>query len=464
MKRYKGKRCFALVLVPLLCLCMMPSMRGFAQAWRDSMMAIIGYDSSKKVVAIANGLMLDLGNSTSVAITYDCEAFAQAAMFEGADALGQSSGMSLEVYDNAAGISIFSCLNYCGGYPIGSVVGIGGLHQGDTVYYGGLDFNSESDNISEWPVLYENTVTDMVEYGDFSYVSLGEDFDFQFAGGPVYTEDGSLVGILVIKEGKSLIFPADYMLSFFNASGDNSSGSGGSGAGGNGGSGSGAGGSGSGSGGSGGNGGAGGSGGNGSTGGGGGSGTGGSGGNGGTGSGAGGSGVSGGGAIGSGIFDSNISPAFSPYFLVVFFGALAAFIISMVFYMNQEMRRKAAGIDEFAGFFAGDVPVGGTGSAHAIVGVGGYFNGRNLPLGSGALIFGRDASRCTAVYPTDTKGVSGCHCKVELAGGQVVLTDLGSTYGTYLKNGTRLTANVPCSLRIGDEFYLAEPANTFRIV
>lgn len=132
--------------------------------------------------------------------------------------------------------------------------------------------------------------------------------------------------------------------------------------------------------------------------------------------------------------------------------------------MNQEMRRKAAGIDEFAGFFAGDVPVGGSGSAHAIMGVGGYFNGRNLPLGSGALIFGRDASRCTAVYPTDTKGVSGCHCKVELAGGQAVLTDLGSTYGTYLKNGTRLAANVPCNLRIGDEFYLAEPANTFRIV
>ena len=80
------------------------------------------------------------------------------------------------------------------------------------------------------------------------------------------------------------------------------------------------------------------------------------------------------------------------------------------------------------------------------------------------LVLGRDPARCSAVYPSDTKGISGLHCQVSLSGNEVILMDCGSTYGTFLAGGQRLKANIPYKLQRGDTFYLAEPKNTFRVV
>lgn len=56
------------------------------------------------------------------------------------------------------------------------------------------------------------------------------------------------------------------------------------------------------------------------------------------------------------------------------------------------------------------------------------------------------------------------HCSVEIKNGKVLLMDLGSTYGTFLSDGTKLEPNKPYYLNYGQSFYLVEPANTFRIV
>lgn len=62
----------------------------------------------------------------------------------------------------------------------------------------------------------------------------------------------------------------------------------------------------------------------------------------------------------------------------------------------------------------------------------------------------------TVVFPADTPGISGNHCRVEyhrLSGPSLV--DCGSTYGTYLSDGRRLQPNVPTQIPVGESFYLA---------
>jgi pSer/pThr/pTyr-binding forkhead associated (FHA) protein len=52
---------------------------------------------------------------------------------------------------------------------------------------------------------------------------------------------------------------------------------------------------------------------------------------------------------------------------------------------------------------------------------------------------------------------------VALSGGQVTLTDLGSSYGTFLAGGQKLAPNQPVTLRVGDRFYLGSEKEGFVI-
>ena len=88
------------------------------------------------------------------------------------------------------------------------------------------------------------------------------------------------------------------------------------------------------------------------------------------------------------------------------------------------------------------------------------FDGRVIPVGNGATI-GRDPS-CTIVLPENTPGVSRRHCQLEMRGGQLILTDLNSTYGTLI-HGKRIPANTPVALRIGSSFCLASEKYTFTV-
>lgn len=81
------------------------------------------------------------------------------------------------------------------------------------------------------------------------------------------------------------------------------------------------------------------------------------------------------------------------------------------------------------------------------------------------VMIGRDPSTCKIIFREGTEGVSGRHCSItfdELTG-EFVLTDLRSTYGTFLMNGQKLTANVPYRLKSGDGFYLGVQANGFQV-
>lgn len=116
----------------------------------------------------------------------------------------------------------------------------------------------------------------------------------------------------------------------------------------------------------------------------------------------------------------------------------------------------------------GTTPANGTanGSAARAVlrGMTGKYAGQSFDLLKGKVTIGRDPSFCNIVYDKNTPGISSRHCQLSYnpAEGCFLLTDLGSSYGTYLANGKKLTPNIPEKLYAGDSFFLCDPANQFQ--
>ena len=92
-------------------------------------------------------------------------------------------------------------------------------------------------------------------------------------------------------------------------------------------------------------------------------------------------------------------------------------------------------------------------------------NGASFAIGATPLMIGRDAANCNIVYREGTAGVSGRHCTVEWKPetGEFYVTDLKSTYGTFLMNGQRLQPNVPYRLKAGESFCVGDQANVITV-
>ena len=80
--------------------------------------------------------------------------------------------------------------------------------------------------------------------------------------------------------------------------------------------------------------------------------------------------------------------------------------------------------------------------------------------GSGCTI-GRSPD-CTIVLPAKSPGVSTCHCRLEFQGDQLLLTDMGSTYGTFIHN-KRVPPNTPVALKPGSSFCLGSEKFKFTV-
>lgn len=94
--------------------------------------------------------------------------------------------------------------------------------------------------------------------------------------------------------------------------------------------------------------------------------------------------------------------------------------------------------------------------------IGGNLQGMTFPISS-RVVFGRDPKRCSIIYPKDAKGISSVHCAAEpTADGQIILIDLGSTYGT-MAGGQQLTAGKGVTLHPGDAFTLGGSENRFTV-
>lgn len=77
------------------------------------------------------------------------------------------------------------------------------------------------------------------------------------------------------------------------------------------------------------------------------------------------------------------------------------------------------------------------------------------------ILIGTSRENCSVIFQQGTPGVSRRHCSIswDAVSGDFILTDLGSSYGTFLENKQRLAQGVPTRLRPGDRFYLGSPEN-----
>lgn len=143
------------------------------------------------------------------------------------------------------------------------------------------------------------------------------------------------------------------------------------------------------------------------------------------------------------------------------------FIIALFDEDGKALHDKMAGT-----FVTSDIPetnVSTTNTAMrygpTVICIRGNFAGKAFNINQQGITFGRDANICEFAFPESTKGISRLHCKL-LFNPQTqmfVLYDLGSSYGTFLENGTRIIQDHPIALRSGEGFYLASQANFFRV-
>lgn len=88
-------------------------------------------------------------------------------------------------------------------------------------------------------------------------------------------------------------------------------------------------------------------------------------------------------------------------------------------------------------------------------------NGVRIPIQGRQILIGTSQGECQVVFRPGTPGVSRRHCSIswDAATGDFILTDLGSSFGTFLENRQKLAQGVPTRLRPGDRFYLGTPEN-----
>lgn len=91
--------------------------------------------------------------------------------------------------------------------------------------------------------------------------------------------------------------------------------------------------------------------------------------------------------------------------------------------------------------------------------------GMRTELSERPILIGRSKSDCTIVFQEGTPGISGRHCSLawDAASGNFVLTDMKSTYGTFLQSGQKLNPGVPYYLKAGEAFYLGEIGNMLSV-
>ena len=127
----------------------------------------------------------------------------------------------------------------------------------------------------------------------------------------------------------------------------------------------------------------------------------------------------------------------------------------LLFYIMKKSIRQMVSVDEMYHNAAN--------SAEAVIqGVTGLLNGKTYMLTAGTpLIFGRRTEKCNVLFKNETKGISSIHCKIKWYNGKVLIKDLGSTYGTWLNEGTRLEPNKYYELPDQGVFYLGSKENMF---
>jgi hypothetical protein len=110
-------------------------------------------------------------------------------------------------------------------------------------------------------------------------------------------------------------------------------------------------------------------------------------------------------------------------------------------------------------------PVGMTGSRPSIHGIAGQYAGKSFSLDAGPSVLGRDQRISNLVFAPEAHSISKRHCTVSWDGARrtFVVQDLGSTNGTFLATGERLTPGQPRDLPAGGRFFIGDLRNQFEV-
>ena len=108
---------------------------------------------------------------------------------------------------------------------------------------------------------------------------------------------------------------------------------------------------------------------------------------------------------------------------------------------------------------------GVTATRPALRGVAGEYQGKSFSLDAGPSVLGRDQRAANLVFASGAESVSKRHCMVswDAARQTFVIQDLGSTNGTFLATGERLTAGQSRDLPAGARFFIGDLRNQFEV-
>jgi len=133
--------------------------------------------------------------------------------------------------------------------------------------------------------------------------------------------------------------------------------------------------------------------------------------------------------------------------------------------VSQAMLRYQA-LPEPAKYVSLTPPVsGGTGTRPALHGVAGQYAGKSFSLDAGPSVLGRDQRAANLVFAPEADSISKRHCMVSWDAPRrtFVIQDLGSTNGTFLATGERLTPGRSYDLAAGGRFYIGDLRNQFEV-
>lgn len=139
--------------------------------------------------------------------------------------------------------------------------------------------------------------------------------------------------------------------------------------------------------------------------------------------------------------------------VIIAAAAVAVVIVAVVIIISK--KKKSSGNNQTVSGQA-------SGRGAVIAGVKGIMAGRQFPI-NGSIIIGRNSQKCNVCFPVDTKGVSGTHCQIRKVSVGYEIVDLGSSNGTFLGSGQRLTPDVPVVIPDGTYFYLGSTEQLFQI-
>lgn len=88
-------------------------------------------------------------------------------------------------------------------------------------------------------------------------------------------------------------------------------------------------------------------------------------------------------------------------------------------------------------------------------------DGNTVNVPNAGVYLGR-SKECKIRFPEDAKGISRIHCQLRVNGTGLILTDMNSTYGTFV-NGTKIPPQTPMTLQPGSRFYLGSEKYSFTV-